>query len=140
MGFLNQLKDYWDTLKGQQYIDEAVTSYEGNNTGGLPDAYRHLLWTAEMTRKLGPEVARTVSNYHENTTIPFGLLGGASPLQSDEERQMDLYNNALGIQIGQNSQSYEDTMRLAKEAIARGDVDIIRGEVTPKEYFPSILK
>ena len=135
MEWLDKLKDVLSTLEGNRYIDDSVQVYgEGNNIGNEADAYRHLLWTAEMSRKTNPTIAKGISDYHEKVTLPFGLLGSAHPLQSPEEKEMDLFNNKIGLQIGQQSKSYEDTVRLAKEAIARGDVSLLGNKIVPTTY------
>ena len=55
-------------------------------------------------------------------------------MSTKEEKEMDLFNNKLGLQIGQQSKSYEDTVRLAKEAIARGDVSLLGNKIVPNTY------
>ena len=135
MEWLDKIKDVLSTLEGNRYIDDSVQAYgEGKNIGNEADAYRHLLWTAEMSRKTNPTIAKGISDYHEKVTLPFGLLGAAHPLQSKEEKEMDLFNNKIGLQIGQQSKSYEDTVRLAKEAIARGDVSLLGNKIVPNTY------
>ena len=137
MEWFNKLKDILGTMEGNRYIDESRDLYGDTskvNIGGEADAYRHLLWTAEMARKTNPTIAKGISDYHEKVTLPFGLLGSAHPLQTKEEKEMDLYNNQLGIQIGGQSKSYEDTMRLAQEAIARGDVTLLGNKIVPNTY------
>ena len=47
---------------------------------------------------------------------------------------MDLYNNALGIEIGKKSKSYEDTIRLANEASAKGNVKMLDEQFVPRQY------
>jgi|TARA_R110000803_G_C11932433_1_gene315597 hypothetical protein len=128
MDWFNKLKDYAQTIHGNQYINEAVDTYgsqTGVNVNNEADAYRHLLWTAEMARKTNPTISQMVSDYHENVKLPLGILGAAHPLQTEEEKKMDLYNNAIGINIGEQSQSYEDTVRLAKEAIEKNRAMVI---------------
>ena len=135
MEWFDKLKDILSTMEGNRYIDDSEEAYgTGKNLGNEADAYRHLLWTAEMSRKINPTIAKGISDYHEKVTLPFGLLGSAHPLQSKEEKEMDLFNNKLGLQIGQQSKSYEDTVRLAKEAIARGDVSLIGNKIVPNTY------
>ena len=135
MEWFDKLKDILSTMEGNRYIDDSEEVYgTSKNIGNEADAYRHLLWTAEMSRKTNPTIAKGISDYHEKVTLPFGLLGSAHPLQSKEEKEMDLFNNKLGLQIGQQSKSYEDTVRLAKEAIARGDVSLLGNKIVPNTY------
>ena len=94
MEWFDKLKDILSTMEGNRYIDDSVEAYgTGKNIGNEADAYRHLLWTAEMSRKTNPTIAKGISDYHEKVTLPFGLLGAAHPLQSKEEKEMDLFNN-----------------------------------------------
>ena len=137
MDWFNKLKDYAQTIHGNQYINEAVDTYgsqTGVNVNNEADAYRHLLWTAEMARKTNPTIAKGVSDYHEKISLPFGMFGTAHPLQTKEEKEMDLHNNALGIEIGQQSQSYEDTIRLAKELMKTNNVVINEPKTSPNTY------
>ena len=132
MGLLDKFYDYKNTILGRQYISKALDSY-GNDlqdTGfitnsGKADAMRHLLWTGEMSRKFNPTIAKGFSDWHEKVVTPWGILGGANPNQSESDMQMDLFNNALGIKIGQISNSYADTARLAREAIDSGKAYLI---------------
>ena len=137
MGLLDTVMDYYKTIVGKQYVNEAANAYgaEGKlNVGNEPDAYRHLLWTAEMARKTNPTIAKGVSDYHEKISLPFGMFGTAHPLQTKEEKEMDLHNNALGIEIGQQSQSYEDTIRLVKELMKTNNVVINEPKTSPNTY------
>ncbi len=49
------------------------------------DAFRHFIWAGLLTKKLGQERAKEFLDAHE-----------ANPLQSKEERNMDLHNNDRG--------------------------------------------
>jgi hypothetical protein len=110
------VKDVFNTVRGTGLTQEAEDLYpSGTGIGDEADAWRHLVWTAEMTRKYGKNIARGVSDWHELPITAF--LQGASLLQTPEEKQMDLFNNALGIEIGQSSQSLDEIKQKATEAI-----------------------
>jgi len=135
---LDKFNDYKNTILGQKYIDKAYDAYGGFENGGSfmkSDAMRHLLWTGEMSRKFNPTIAKGISDWHEKVN-PWGIYGGASPNQPENQRQMDLYNNALGIKIGQTSNSYEDTARLARELVDGGKAYIIN---EPIQNHPTLL-
>lgn len=83
------------------------------------DAYRHLLWLGMMTQKYGEKHARMAGNLHESR-IPF--VG--SPFQSNLEKDMDLYNNELGIQLGKSTKSLEELMQKAKEMVLQKEVKL----------------
>ena len=119
------VKDVFNTVRGSGLAQEAANRYPtGTGIGDEADAWRHIVWTAEMTRKYGPNVAKGVSNWHEVPT-PFGILGGAAMRQTPEERQMDLFNNSLGIKIGQDSKSLDEVKQKATEAIRSGQAKLL---------------
>jgi hypothetical protein len=62
---------------------------QGLNDEG--DAFRHFIWAGLLTKELGTEKAKKFLDAHE-----------ASPLQSNSERNMDLFNNDKGISSAQN--------------------------------------
>ena len=61
MGLLDKIIDYTTTITGGKYVDEGFDNYGTADDGGSmmsSDAMRHLLWTAEMSRKINPETAK----------------------------------------------------------------------------------
>jgi len=58
---------------------------------GIGDAYRHALWNALCTVRLGETLTEQLTTAHEEKPFEY-------PLQS-KEKQMDLYNNARGREI-----------------------------------------
>lgn len=56
------------------------------------DAYRHSLWSAKLTRSMGPYVAKGYTDSHE-----------VSGKNRSSETAMDLRNNAIGRMMAQNS-------------------------------------
>jgi hypothetical protein len=75
--------------------------------GGDTDAMRHLLYQAYLTRKWNPTSANIVSWLYENT--PSG--------QSASEKEMDLFNDRLGREIGQKAASDEEVLQMAREYV-----------------------
>ena len=61
--------------------------------GGRADALRHFLWNAYMTFMLGEDRARALANAHE-------LPEASADRNTEQDRQMDLRNNAAGRQLG----------------------------------------
>jgi len=119
------VKDVFSTVRGTGIAQEAANRYPtGTGIGDEADAWRHLVWTAEMTRKYGPNVAKGVSSWHE-VPMPFGVLGGAAIRQTPEEKEMDLFNNSLGIEIGQSSKSLDEIKQKATEAIKSGKAKLL---------------
>ncbi|KAI5817907.1 secreted protein [Pyronema omphalodes] len=65
---------------------------------GRGDAFRHCYWNARMTIDMGGAQAKIFGDLHE-----------MAPGQPQNERNMDLANNAMGIIVGQQtgSRGYE---------------------------------
>ena len=95
---------------GQEF---AVTAAEkAASESGLPsridgpgDAFRHLVWAAELTRRFGPQTASIILHLHEK----MGYLGSYFRKGwSKEAEDMDRHNNAIGMRIGQAAREYND--------------------------------
>ena len=116
----------WNMLSDPFTVKKAATSTantelgEESLSGGQTDALRHLLGAATLAKRQGPDYASRVLNLHENPNIPF--LGGYG--QRDVERQMDLHNNALGMEISQKAKNYDEALQMAKQYIATKKVKL----------------
>lgn len=88
----------------------------GEDVGGKGDAYRHLLASAILTKRHGPWYAELIGNMHE-WPVP-GIGAGFNPHPQDTA--MDLHNNALGRQIGNEAKNYADIKRKAQANIDSG--------------------
>lgn len=102
-------------------------------SGGQTDALRHLLGAATLAKRQGPSVAGTVLNWHENPNV-FQFLGGGYG-QRENDRQMDLHNNALGMEIGQKAKNYDEALNMAKQYIKEKKV-----RLAPKEPEAPVSK
>lgn len=90
---------------------------------GKGDALRHIVWQALVAKSWNPTVANLLGQYHE---LPItGYLGGAALDQTPQEKQQDLFNNALGRDIAAKANSIEDIYRLAKEAVDTGKAQYV---------------
>lgn len=78
-----------DALTASQLADQALSAAQASGLQGLhngpADAYRHCLWSCEMSRAIGEDQAEDVGNIHEE-------LGNNPP----GETCMDLHNNSQG--------------------------------------------
>jgi len=106
----------------------AVESQLPGRRNGPADAYRHLIWSAELTRKFGEPVARAILDGHE-------VQGSASPdpngeKQSSAEEAMDRHNNEIGIRLGKDAKTFDEVVKRAQETIdsSRGDGDAHNGK------------
>jgi len=70
----------------EEAIESTKINFGINGQNDESDAFRHFMWAAIMTKKLGQETTKKFLDAHENT-----------PEQSNNEKVMDLYNNNQGI-------------------------------------------
>ena len=79
-----------------------------NGLGDRSDAFRHGIWNAEMTILIGAEKAELFATAHEDKDASGVESDGHTKL---EHKNMDLHNNSVGRQIGQeNAELSEDEM------------------------------
>jgi hypothetical protein len=92
----------------------------GESGGGKADAMRHLMYQADLSRRMSPAMAELISQAYESQLL--------APGQPSAEKEMDLYNDALGREIGRQAKTDEDVVRLAREYVDKNKVRIL-----PKE-------
>jgi hypothetical protein len=98
---------------------ESVGSQLPGRENGPADAYRHLLWSGETTRRFGEETARGILEAHE-IQGSSSILAGGDP-QSVDAEAMDRHNNELGIAIGREANSWPEVIRGAQGVMDRSD-------------------
>jgi hypothetical protein len=93
---------------------------------GKQDAFRHALWNALNARDIGEGDAKKFANAHE-----------ATPKQPDEERKMDLHNNAVGRESGANNpdSSDENMAGLILDALDTGKLITEISNETEATYY-----
>ncbi len=74
------------------------------------DAFRHIYWSYHLTRAMGPDFAKQVTDAHET-----------APGNTQKERLMDYHNNEVGRNLAAKSYSDEElkTMVLSSNSIIR---------------------
>ena len=82
---------------------ETVNRFGDNGINDKSDAFRHAFFNAMNSNDAGDIVARKFSNAHESET-PSNLV---------LEKQMDLYNNSVGHNIGNNASSFISDQELS---------------------------
>lgn len=83
---------------------------------GPGDAFRHILWAAELTRKYGPKAAADLLNQHElNEEHTSGW--------SQQAEDMDKHNNAIGMRIGQDARDYQDVLQQVQSMFVASSPD-----------------
>ena len=86
---------------------------------GPADAYRHLLWSGELTRRFGEPTARAILYAHEKTDDLSGYF--CHDCQSKASEQMDFFNNGIGIGIGRAAKTWDDVVAGAHRIDGRSD-------------------
>lgn len=102
--------EYLDYISSRASSSEAVASQLPGRERGPADAYRHILWAAEMARRFGENRAREILELHEQDGDAYG--------QPPDERAMDSSNNEVGIQLGMAARTYDDVIRAARKVIS----------------------
>jgi hypothetical protein len=71
-----------------------------------------------LAKRQGNKYAETVGKLHESM-LP---VIGAPPGQTPEEKDMDTFNNVLGLEISGKAKTDEDIFRMAREYVDAGKV------------------
>jgi len=92
--------------KAEQKANEIAKTdiLDGVINGGQVDAFRHCLWMAMLTQKIGPKRARKLGLIHEkgNKKDFEKKILEEDKLPDATSVAMDLLNNEIGISIGLN--------------------------------------
>ena len=102
--------DYENYVGAKAAISEMVGSQLPGRERGPADAYRHLLWAAELTRRFGEERAREILGLHEQA-------GDLQEQPSDEEA-MDVHNNEIGVSLGRFARGWQDVVSAARKVMS----------------------
>lgn len=108
-------KDYENYVGANTAVSEMVGSQMPGRERGPADAYRHILWAAELTRRFGEERARQILDLHEREGDQNG--------QPQDERAMDRSNNEIGISIGTFARNWPDVVSAARKVISGSAAD-----------------
>jgi len=107
--------DYEDYVGANAAQSEMVGSQMPGRERGPADAYRHILWAAELTRRFGEERARQILELHERE--------GQQKGQPQDEETMDRNNNEIGTSIGRFARNWQDVVSAARKAIGGSAAD-----------------
>jgi hypothetical protein len=99
--------------------NEAVESQLPGRENGPADAYRHLLWGAELTRRFGEDAARRILEDHEIQGTLSATVGRDG--QTPEAAAMDRRNNELAIALGKRARIWAEVKEGAQVIIDRSD-------------------
>jgi hypothetical protein len=98
-------------------LSEAAHRFgQGSLHNGSGDAFRHCYWNALLARDIGKDNALEFTTAHENR-----------PGNPADERAMDLWNNAVGANIGAASAMFSDAVLAAQslDALNNGKLKVL---------------
>ncbi len=103
-----------------QYTDKEYGTNAHTQDDTKANAYRHAMWNAVMTDKMGSKKAKKFADAHEIFDDPDGIW--------KENSEMDLYNNQLGRSIAEkySGQGYDVFSQKIIEAIENGEAVVIK--------------
>ncbi|HEX8404353.1 MAG TPA: hypothetical protein VF670_07030 [Duganella sp.] len=101
-----------DGLHAQADAYAAAYGLQGARNGDW-DAFRHAFVSAEMTRIYGAGTAKFLGDMNE-------IKGQFTQGQPHQEKNMDLWNNKAGRDIGSHTSSAEQTARKVMNALENG--------------------
>lgn len=102
-----------------------------NGLGDRSDAFRHGIWNAEMTILIGKEKAELFATAHEDKDVTGNESDG---YPKAAHRDMDLHNNAVGREIGEdNNKATEEEM--ADSKYIKGALELVNLPYRDKKLF-----
>lgn len=131
-------------MKTMDSLDK-VNFLGGNKEGGIFDAFRHIYWMYNLSSEVGEECARKVGEIYEGYGEYIFKTTEMSGYDS-VGKQMDLFNNELGINLKKQSikkrlvfSEIRKIIKLGKAKIVKKnqngeDLDI-NGEIIPTEEW-----
>ena len=81
---------------GVQVANEAVFCGLPGRENGPADAYRHMLWAAELARNYGYVIAKSITTMHEIDVVNLNFSTGTTT-QSAQERAMDIQTKEANL-------------------------------------------
>lgn len=97
--------------------------------GGQADAFRHSYWMARLAQEMCRRKARSLGKAHERGNYrDFKKRRSGEEIFSDSvAREMDLFNNEIGIALGKKNKSLpaEALKKMILEKIVQGEMKII---------------
>lgn len=110
------------------------------DSGTRGDAVRHMTLMREIEKKYNPTVAKTLGYAHEFIGGPLQYFSNGEP-QSSRDREMDLRNNALGLELSKQAGGDDAKFKeLMRQALENRQADFYREEYTGKRSMPGATK
>ena len=93
------------------------------------DAVKHSFWMARLSQSIGRRAALSLGRAHEKGNYQMYLKGRKEDgeLPDKPSTDMDLYNNTIGIKIGNSFRkaSKEELIFLVKDSLVSGNLRIL---------------
>jgi SLT domain-containing protein len=106
------------------------------DSGTRGDAVRHMVLMREIEKKYNPTVAKTLGYAHEFIGGPMQYFSQGNA-QSSRDREMDLRNNALGLELSKQAGGDDAKFKeLMRQALENKQADFYREEYTGKRKAP----
>jgi SLT domain-containing protein len=106
------------------------------DSGTRGDAVRHMVLMREIEKKYNPTVAKTLGYAHEFIGGPMQYFSQGNA-QSSRDREMDLRNNALGLELSKQAGADDAKFKeLMRQALENKQADFYREEYTGKRKAP----
>ncbi len=102
------------TTKDKAFSETKRIFYR-NDVNDASDAFRHCYWAALMVKEVGYNDALTFTNIHES-----------KPENDPAEKEMDLHNNRIGLEIGRMNLSDEETSHKCLLALHSHQLKVIK--------------
>jgi len=99
-------------------LEKAQGLFSGGSLHNGPgDAFRHCYWSALLARDIGPKNAKAFTSAHESR-----------PGNPPKEKDMDLYDNRNGLEIGRKHPNAADDelSRYCLNALLAGELKVIK--------------
>ena len=110
------------------------------DSGTRGDAVRHMTLMREIEKKYNPTVAKTLGYAHEFIGGPMQYFTQGNA-QSSRDREMDLRNNAVGLELSKQAGGDDAKFReLMAQALEDKKADFYREEYTGKRKMPGDTK
>lgn len=104
----------------------STMGYSGDS-GTAGDAVRHMTLMREIGKKYGETPARMIGWAHEYIGGPMQYFSSGEP-QSSRDREMDIHNNALGLELSRKARDDAHFNELVRDALKNRQADYYREE------------
>lgn len=105
-----------------------------DRSGGQLDAFKHTLWMAKLSQDIGKKASLKLGKAHEKGNYKSYKKGRHEDgnLPDKISSDMDLFNNHVGVQIGQDHSKAKDSelIEIIYKHIAEGELRIVKKQGT----------